>query len=1848
MFAFGSGLWLGLGFGCAPPLLAGVFGDVCALGLFHLYPTPPGWGVRRGCVCLGSGFGCAPPLLAGVLGCVCAGWALPLYPATPGWGVRCGCVFGLGFRLRPATPGWGVGVCVLVCTLPMYPATPGWGVRRGCVCLGSGFGCAPPLLAGVLGFVCAGVRAPLVPRHSWLGCAVWVCVFGLGFRLRPATPGWGVGVCVLVCTLPLYPATPGWGVRRGCVCLGSGFGCAPPLLAGVLGCVCAGWALPLYPATPGWGVRCGCVFGLGFRLRPATPGWGVGVWVLVCTLPLYPATPGWGVRRGCVCLGSGFGCAPPLLAGVLGFVCAGVRAPLVPCHSWLGCAVWLWVFGLRLRLRPATPGWGVGVCVFVCVLPLFPATPGWGVRCGCVCSGSGFGCAPPLLAGVLGFVCAGVRAPLVPRHSWLGCGCWCARSPCTPPLLAGVCGVGVCAWARVSAAPRHSWLGGWGLCVLVCALRLYPASPGWGVRRGCVCLGSGFGCAPPLLAGVLGCVSAGWALPLYPATPGWGVRCGCVFGLWFRLRPATPGWGVGVCVLVCTLPLYPATPGWGVRRGCVCLGSGFGCAPPLLAGVLRFVCAGVRAPLVRCHSWLGCAVWLWVFGLDSGCAPPLLAGVLGCACLCACSPCSRPLLAGVCGVGVCARARVSVAPRHSWLGCWGVCVLVFTLRLYPATPGWGVRPGCVCSGSGFGCAPPLLAGVLGCACLCACSPCTPPLLAGVCGVGVCVWVWVSAAPRHSSLGCWGVCVLLWALSLYPATPGWGVRCGWWFGLGFRLRPATPGWGVGVCVLVCALPVYPATPGWGVRRGCVCLGSGSGSAPPLRAGVLGFVCAGVRAPLVPRHSWLGCALWVFVFGLGFRLRPATPGWGVGGCVCLCACSACTPPLLAWVCGLGVCAWARVSAAPRHSWLGCWGVCLLVFGLASTPPLLAGVCGVGACVRPRVSAAPRHSWLGFLGVCVLVCVLPMYPATPGWGVRCGCVCSGSGFRLRPATPGWGVWCVGWLLPGTCCCAVVRCVLCALPGFAAPGGRCGLAPVLVPWLWPAACLSGVPRGPALVRRASSGPVALGAPVGFPVAVVPFPTPGACAPGFTGWLRGARGGRPRTGLIVPAAGPHRGRGAGLAPRRTRSGPRDGVVPGGSLRLRSWAACAAVFGVCGPVTDASGFPYRPSFDGGLGRCTGAVSCGRRHRPFRVGGRHARVPRVSACACPAWPGRAGRPPGRVLVRLTFPLAGLGALFAFSAPSGLGLPCLWLLFGFFFFFFPPCRAPVVSFACFPARGALGLGVFLPPPPLFFFFFSLSSLVAPPLSPALRVFRPGVPWALASCCPPPPLFFFFLFSFSPFLSLAFPGVSVVLSLSGRAARRPGFGVVCLGVPLPCVVFCCAVLWCGGVLSCSAVRLRRCLCLLFVSCRCVSAVCGLGCCAVCSLSSPPCAVLCWCPFVVLCASSVLFLVAGVVGSWCRCLLFGVCWWLWLPGVVVWWCVSALVAVSGLAVARRLPCGVLLPCVVSCGLCFRVVLCCGALSSFFFFFFLLAGGAGFLLFLVGSGLRAGSGLFLFLCSACAVLCWCACVVALCAVLSCPCGAGWCFVLLPVVFACLLLGLAVLCCLLVGPGGFWCRVSVACCGVSLGAVLRRVAARCAAWRCVLVRCVVSFCSVWCCRALCRVLGRCPSSWGPVPSGVVFCLVPPRCVCFAVVCRCVVLFAVVLCAVCVLGCRVVRFLSSPPCAVLLCGPLSLGALLPCAVPRGAVLSRGVVVSCPAALLGLFLAWVWLYLLEKPLQNFLKYFVFVFSLFWLVKIKKNYTRPNTLACSKTMYAVVSYVLPVVLDVLGLVLVLGVVERVGVHC
>ena len=1365
--------------------LRGCWGVCVFVCVLLLQPATPGCVGQCGCVCLGSGFGCAPPVLAGLFGCVCVCVRAPFVPCRSWLGCAVlVCALWLGFRLRPATAGWGVrlcvclcagfacappllaglvgvrvcawgrvsaaprhswlgcwGVCVFVCALCLDPATLGGGVRSGCVCFGSGFGCAPPLLAGVLGCLCVCVRALPLPRHSWRGCAVWVCVFGLWFWLRPATPGWGLwGVCVFVSTLRfvpcrswlwwsvwvcvlglgfrLRPSTPGWGVGV-CVCLCVRSACTLPLLAAVCGVGVCAWArVSAAPHHSRLGRRAVCVF--------------------VCALRLCPATPGWGGRCACVCLGSGVGCAPPLLAGVLGCVCVCVRALPVPRHFWRWCAVWVCVFGLWLRLRPATPGWGLrGVCVFVGALRLYPAAPGCGGQCGCVCLGSGFGCASALLAGVLGCVCVCVRALLVPCRSWLRCAvlvcvlglgfrlrpttpgwdvwlcvCLCARFACAPPLLAGVVGVRVCAWGRVSAAPRHSWLGCWGVCVFVCALCLDPATPGGGVRSVCVCFGSGFGCAPPLLAGVLGCVCVCvHALPV-PRHSWRGCAVWvCVFGLWFRLRPATPWlgslgcvcvcehapfvpcrsrlwWSVWVCVLGLRFRLRPATPGWAGRCACVCLRSGVGCAPPLLAGVLGCLCVCVRALLGPRHSWRGCAVWVCVFWLwlrlrpatpgwgvgvcvclcaRSASTPPLLAGLCGlgvcvwalvsaasrhswlgslgcvcvcehasfctlpllavvvsvsvcllglgfrlrpstpgwgvgvCVCLCVRSACTLPLLAAVCGVGVCAWARVSAAPHHSRLGRLAVCVFVCALRLCPATPGWGGRCACVCLGSGVGCAPPLLAGVFGClcvcvrallgprhswrgcavwvcvfwlwfrlrpatpgtgvgvcVCLCARSACTPPLLAVVCGLGVCVWSLVAAASRHSWLGSLG-CLCVCGRAPFVPCRSWL----WWsvwvcvLGLGFRLRVSTPGLGVGVCVclcarsactlpllaalcgvgvcawarvsaaphhswlgcpamcvFVCALRLCPATPGWGGRCACVCLGSGVSCAPPLLAGVLGLLCVCVRTLLGPRHSWRGCAVCVCVFWLWFRLRPATPGWGVGVCVRLCARSACTPPLLAGVCGLGVCVWALVSAASCNSWLGSlgcvcvcerapfvpchswlwwsvwvcvlglrfrlrvstpgWGVCVCVCFCARsacTLSLLAAVCGVGVCAWARVSAAPHHPWLGCPAVYEFVCALRLCPATPGGGLRLVCVTLGSGFgcaspllawvlgcvcvcvraplpprhswlgwfvclfvlglwcRLRPATPGWGV--------GVCVCFCARSA-CTPPLLA---GLCGL---------------------------------------------------------------------------------------------------------------------------------------------------------------------------------------------------------------------------------------------------------------------------------------------------------------------------------------------------------------------------------------------------------------------------------------------------------------------------------------------------------------------------------------------------------------------------------------------------------------------------------------------------------------------------------------------------------------------------------------------------------------------------------------------------------------------------------------
>ena len=224
---------------------------------------------------------------------------------------------------------------------------------------------------------------------------------------------------------------------------------------------------------------------------------------------------------------------------------------------------------------------------------------------------------------------------------------------------------------------------------------------------------------------------------------------------------------------------------------------------------------------------------------------------------------------------------------------------------------------------------------------------------------------------------------------------------------------------------------------------------------------------------------------------------------------------------------------------------------------------------------------------------------------------------------------------------------------------------------------------------------------------------------------------------------------------------------------------------------------------------------------------------------------AGRPPGRVLVRLTFS-AGRFAFLLYSAPLRLRLPLFSFLGGLsprppppFFFFFLVIRfphSPLVSFFLWlPAAGTLGLGAlfFFPPPPLacflflpFFFFvfrpcclwlslvsgpgcpgpwrcvlfvlFASSSSALCALSPLL-CFPPGR-WLLlpGGCCPPSLPFWFLWFSSlwlcAPFLFPSLPGCAPPLSpaFSGSRPRVPWALVLCavcfVGLPLlgsPCAL-------------------------------------------------------------------------------------------------------------------------------------------------------------------------------------------------------------------------------------------------------------------------------------------------------------------------------------------------------------------------------------------------------------------------------------------------------------------------------
>ena len=479
------------------------------------------------------------------------------------------------------------------------------------------------------------------------------------------------------------------------------------------------------------------------------------------------------------------------------------------------------------------------------------------------------------------------------------------------------------------------------------------------------------------------------------------------------------------------------------------------------------------------------------------------------------------------------------------------------------------------------------------------------------------------------------------------------------------------------------------------------------------------------------------------------------------------------------------------------------------------------------------------------------------------------------------------------------------------------------------------------------------------------------------------------------------------------------------------------------------------------------------------------------CACFAWPGRAGRPPGRVLVRLTLSFGRFVFLLCL-APSGLGLPlslslllpflvgcfsrppaawlaprlCLplgrWLLFGgcspapppplclavfvapacgfcvcFFFFFpllLPPC-APVVSgFLWFPAPGALGLGACV------VCFVGLPLLGSPCACPSFVLSA----WLLAAPAwllpPPPPLC---RAVFVPAARCCVPCCAVRAWVRCCAAL--------LRVVSPGVVLSCAVLRSLGVAACCAVPSG--------AARRPGALCSAALCfavfprAVCSVLCVFCrgvvvravvrrsALCCVCLGVLCCAFPVLSVLCGAVlrcaGALALCCSCGAC----CCWRLVLWCAAVC-------------------CAVSCG-----VPWCGA-------------GSG------GSWLSAG-GVFRCRCPClaawsaslwlvwfavvpcfpvlCSVVLCCRVVLCCCALLSC-CGAvGACFALLWAV---------VLCCvvLLVGCAVFGPVVVSACCGALFLALCVPCLLRS-------VRCGALLCWLWCPASLCRVLWRCAVVW---------------------------------------------------------------------------------------------------------------------------------------------------------------------------
>ena len=663
--------------------------------------------------------------------------------------------------------------------------------------------------------------------------------------------------------------------------------------------------------------------------------------------------------------------------------------------------------------------------------------------------------------------------------------------------------------------------------------------------------------------------------------------------------------------------------------------------------------------------------------------------------------------------------------------------------------------------------------------------------------------------------------------------------------------------------------------------------------------------------------------------------------------------------------------------------------------------------------------------------------------------------------------------------------------------------------------------------------------------------------------------------------------------------------------------------------------------------------------PPLAGRRTPHLGPVRVCVCLSVLAGSGGPASRAPFGVPHPFLWPLCLSALVGPLSAGVaPFLVLCLPpcpLFFLFLLPRASFVSCFLWFPAPGPLGLGalVFFPLPPglwFFFPFFSFFSISVRPLCLWLSlVSGPG--------CPGPWRCVMFVLLASRFSAL--PALSPRLCFPPRRWLLPGG---CCPLPLFCLaVFVtaarCSVLfslsfvvrprslWLSPVSGPGCPGPRRCVLFVMLASR-FWACCALspllcfppghwllagGCCPpppLClTVSVAPAR--CWFffPSFVVCPCCLwlsLLSGPGCPGPW-RCVLF----------VLLPFCFSALRALSPLLCFRSgrwlLPGGCCLPRPL---LCLAVFLAAARCSVFFLLLCpcLLAWRSSAVLAaccppLPQSVRRALCCLVLPRCAAlpsgvfrCCVAVFraeCRAVVPGLALLV---AAARCAVFVWV-FVCVWCCAVVCCCVLCRVSGRAVRLGCSRCGLLSGFGLRcRVlcCAVCPRVRCcaallrvvppgVVVLCAVLFC---CARLVPLLVVPCPLAL-PVALGpcalrrcALRCspaLSAPCCVCFGVACWCVLVFAAVLCAVCVLGCRAARFLSSLLCAVpcfavlvrlrcvcgacccwrlmlwcaAVCCAVSLGVLWCGAASAGPWLSAGGVFRCRCPCLAAWSASLWL-------------------------------------------------------------------------